>query len=383
MLSEKTMIPCNSGHSKRYFIRPIKQVYLDFLFFSCINASALYLFFFFIPDSTAAMISSIWVGIIAWREGVLAGLIASFLALFLNYLVINIPPHSINSIALHFYFDNHLPGFIIGLIQTMIIGLSIGYISELVHTLRGEINLRKSIQKELEQKVSELDKFAHTVAHDLRNPLFIVKNSIENLLDDQNEHENPDFVSKLLFIKKSTKQMAEIIQSILLLAGINSTRQAEKSKFPMKRSVDNALQRLKTLFESNSITIKKPDEWPEVVAYPPWITEVWVNYINNAIMYGGNPRHNIKPEIELGFDKPICSTASGKYRFWVRDNGSGIPSSEITKLFTEFSRLHTNENGCGLGLSIVKSIITKSDGEVGVESEIGKGSLFYFTLPAG
>jgi signal transduction histidine kinase len=86
-----------------------------------------------------------------------------------------------------------------------------------------------------------------------------------------------------------------------------------------------------------------------------------------------------RPFIELGYDKPENSR---HIRFWVKDNGEGIAKDKESTLFKEFTRLHIgNKEGHGLGLSIVKTIIDKFNGAVGVESELGKGSLFYFTLP--
>ncbi len=115
-----------------------------------------------------------------------------------------------------------------------------------------------------------------------------------------------------------------------------------------------------------------PDNWLECISCAPWIEEVWSNYISNAIKYGGTP-----PRIELGSDQSAEST-----RYWVRDNGHGLTKEQIELLFTSFTRLHEFQaQGNGLGLSIVKRIIDKLGGEAGVESEVGKGSLFYFILP--
>ena len=115
-------------------------------------------------------------------------------------------------------------------------------------------------------------------------------------------------------------------------------------------------------------------DWPIASGYAPWIEEVWVNYVSNAIKYGGRP-----PHIELGATRQANDTI----RFWVRDNGGGLTLEEQSRLFTAFTRLHqARAKGHGLGLSIVKRIIEKLGGTVGVESEIGAGSTFYFILPA-
>ncbi|MEA3504856.1 MAG: HAMP domain-containing sensor histidine kinase, partial [Bacteroidota bacterium] len=97
-----------------------------------------------------------------------------------------------------------------------------------------------------------------------------------------------------------------------------------------------------------------------------------------AIKYGGS-----HPEIEIGVDiGKNGGVADGMLRFWICDKGSGVSEKDQEILFNKFERLEkVNIDGHGLGLSIVKRIVEKMGGEVGVESEIGKGSLFYFTLP--
>jgi two-component system sensor histidine kinase/response regulator len=100
---------------------------------------------------------------------------------------------------------------------------------------------------------------------------------------------------------------------------------------------------------------------------------VWANYISNAIKYGGRP-----PHIELG----ATAQDDGMVRFWVRDNGAGLTPEEQTRLFIPFTRLdQVQVKGHGLGLSIVRRIVGKLGGQVGVESQVGQGSVFSFTLP--
>ena len=93
----------------------------------------------------------------------------------------------------------------------------------------------------------------------------------------------------------------------------------------------------------------------------------------NAIKYGGQP-----PRVELG----AIDEGNGEVCFWIRDNGLGIPAEEQARLFTRFTRLHHDRtSGHGLGLSIVQRIVEKLGGQVGVESEVGRGSTFTFSLP--
>jgi signal transduction histidine kinase len=109
------------------------------------------------------------------------------------------------------------------------------------------------------------------------------------------------------------------------------------------------------------------------LGYGPWVEEVWANYVSNAIKYGGTP-----PRVEVG----ATSLPDGMVRFWVRDNGPGIAPENQARLFAEFERLQTKAEGHGLGLSIVKRIVQRLGGQVGVESQAGQGSTFSFTLPS-
>ena len=106
-----------------------------------------------------------------------------------------------------------------------------------------------------------------------------------------------------------------------------------------------------------------------------WVEEVWVNYVSNAIKYGGRP-----PRVELGATEQENETA----HFWVCDNGAGLEPEEQARIFTPFTQLHqTRTGGYGLGLSIVRRIVEKLGGKVTVASDCapGRGCTFGFTLP--
>jgi signal transduction histidine kinase len=107
---------------------------------------------------------------------------------------------------------------------------------------------------------------------------------------------------------------------------------------------------------------------------------VWVNYISNAVKYGGQP-----PDVELGAERLIDPSTSqpATVRFWVRDNSSGLSVEQQVELFAPFTRLEqVRATGHGWSLSILRRIVEKLGGEVGVESELGRGSKFFFTLSA-
>ncbi len=142
--------------------------------------------------------------------------------------------------------------------------------------------------------------------------------------------------------------------------------------------VNEAINHYKPRIEKRKVQVKLPKIWPSVIGNAQWIEEVWVNYISNAIKYGGTP-----PSIEIGYNiNDESNLTNGTTRFWIRDNGYGISTENQKLIFKSFERLNqTKIKGHGLGLSIVKRIIEKLGGTVGVESKVGEGSLFYFTLP--
>jgi sensor domain CHASE-containing protein/signal transduction histidine kinase len=225
---------------------------------------------------------------------------------------------------------------------------------------------------ELERQNAELDAFAHTVAHDLKNPLGALT-VFSTMLEAEGAHMKPEEIMQdMSIITKNAQRAANIIDELLLLASVRKQDEIECRPLHMAPIVSEATERLSGMIEEHQGKVSASEEWPVAIGYGPWVQEVWVNYISNALKYGGRP-----PEVELG-----ATPQNGVVRFWVRDNGAGLTKEDQERLFTEFTRLHqVRAEGYGLGLSIVRRIIEKLGGEVGVESGEGEGSVFYFTLP--
>jgi signal transduction histidine kinase len=223
---------------------------------------------------------------------------------------------------------------------------------------------------ELQSRNNELDTFAHTVAHDLKDPLatFIITAQV---LEDiaLPEKDRQEF---LLALISRAHEMNNIIDELLLLS---ETREADVpvGSLDMRTIVEKAQERLVDMIHTSQCKLTLPRRWPIGMGYAPWIEEVWVNYLSNGIKHGGDP-----PILELG----ATPQDDGRVRFWVRDNGQGLTHEQQSQLFRPFTRLsEVRTTGHGLGLSIVQRIVDKLGGEVGVESEVGKGSIFYFILP--
>ena len=238
-----------------------------------------------------------------------------------------------------------------------------------------DVTAIKETEKILQRQVAELNAFGHTVAHDLKNPLGMIT-AYSDLLLEEIEDDAPDNALLDRYAQNilgTSLKMARIIDELLLLASVRTVEGVTLQELDMAAIVTTALERLSSAVVEQEAELIAPEAWPAARGYAPWIEEVWVNYISNALKYGGQP-----PRIELG----ATPDDGDRVRFWVRDNGAGLGPQEQGQLFTQFTRLHqVRVEGHGLGLSIVRRIMDKMGGEVGVESEPGRGSKFYFVLP--
>ena len=218
----------------------------------------------------------------------------------------------------------------------------------------------------------ELEIYAHMVAHDLKDPLtvMIVTSDLISDVPDLTGQELKEYLQQIRF---TAYDMNRIIDNLLLFAEV-SKAEAPVEPVDMAQVVENIRKRLNYMIKERQVQIEFPEKWPAACGYAPWIEEVWANYLSNAIKHGGQP-----PCVELG----ATPQPDGMVRFWTRDNGPGLPQKARAGLFSPFSQIERGHNpGHGLGLSIVHHIVEKLGGQVGVESELGQGSLFFFTLPA-
>lgn len=225
-----------------------------------------------------------------------------------------------------------------------------------------------------EKLIEDLDAFAHTVAHDLKNSLGSIVSS-SDLMEEIIRSNDTKLLNELAtLIKSSASKSLQITQELLILATV-SHQEIIKKELDMNVILSEVQKQLHDSIQKSGAVITSTQIWPAAAGYAPWVEEVWMNYLTNAIKYGGKP-----PEINIGAEKQN----NGMVRFWIKDNGNGIPKEEQTRIFKKYIRLSpASAEGYGLGLSIVKRIIEKLDGKVGLESagKPGEGSVFWFELP--
>jgi signal transduction histidine kinase len=267
--------------------------------------------------------------------------------------------------------------------------------------LRAEVSDRMQMEEvlrhrtvELENRNEELNAYAHTVAHDIKAPLAAIIGFGELLERHYTQFSEEQLTYYFGVIARNGRKITNIVDELLLLSSVREAKVVDIGPLDMAAIVDEAQHRLIHDIAKKMPEIILPEAWPTAWGYAPWVEEIWTNYISNAIKYGGNP-----PRIELGYKildsgLPILDTETlplvseiqnpeSKIIFWLRDNGPGLTPEEQARLFTPFTRLdQVRAKGHGLGLSIVRRIAERLGGEVGVESVVGQGSTFFFTLPA-
>jgi len=256
---------------------------------------------------------------------------------------------------------------------------SLAALTDITEIKQAEEQLRQ-YATDLEARNAELDAFAHTVAHDLRNPLSGLIGFVDLLQASAEDRGDAEYIEYSHYLTRSSIKMSSIVDELLLLSSVREVDEVEVGTLDMARIVKDVQERLDYLIDEYGAEVSVPETWLPATGHGPWVEQVWMNYLSNAVKYGGDAETGTVPRVELGSDG-VDSGAN--VRFWVRDNGSGLTAEQCAQLFTPFERLHNvRAEGHGLGLSIVRRILEKLGGQVGVESAPGEGSTFYFTLPA-
>ncbi|HJW90625.1 MAG TPA: PAS domain-containing sensor histidine kinase [Anaerolineales bacterium] len=231
----------------------------------------------------------------------------------------------------------------------------------------------QSAYRELQLRSEELDAFSHTVAHDLKNQIALITGYAEVLRENFQSLSAQNVSHYLDPIARNGYKMGRLVEALLLLATVRKSPM-ERSALDMRAIVTDAHQRLAYEILQSKAEISLPEKWPVALGYAPWVEEIWVNYLGNALRYGSQPLR-----IEIG----ATPQPDGMIRFWVQDFGPGIAPEDQELLFQPFARVaSTRSKGHGLGLSIVRRIVERLGGHVSVESQVGLGSCFSFTLVA-
>ena len=232
------------------------------------------------------------------------------------------------------------------------------------------------LNTELTRSNQELDDFAYIASHDLREPLRGIHNYSHFLMEDYGDKLDVEAMERLQTLVRLSQRMEALIDSLLHYSRLNRA-DSTLVEVNLTHILQDAMEMLKPRIDSDSVQIRCPQVLPCVRGDRAQLTEVMVNLLSNALKY------NDKAEkwVEIGMRE--AAAPSEPPVFFVRDNGIGIAPEHNDKVFEIFRRLHPHDNfggGMGVGLTVVKKIIEHHGGHVWVESAVGNGATFYFTI---
>jgi len=228
----------------------------------------------------------------------------------------------------------------------------------------------------LKQLERQREEFVANVSHELRTPLSLIKGYVETLLDGARD--NPEVAERFLkIIERNTDRLDFLIQDLLTISALESGRmKLELQPVNFHSLVEKVFTHLHAKAENKNVELL--NELPGITTQVDAnrLDQVLTNLVDNAIKYG-----HANGRVVVG-GKPL---ADGKLELFVRDDGPGIPPESLPRVFERFYRVDKarsrDQGGTGLGLAIVKHIVQAHGGEVWAESEIGKGTTFFFTVP--
>jgi two-component system sensor kinase len=227
--------------------------------------------------------------------------------------------------------------------------------------------------EELARSNSELEQFAYVASHDLQEPLRTITGYCKLLEQECDRHTNEKAREYIAHAVDGANRMKTLINDLLAYSRVGS-RGRDFEATDCGDALNVALRNLQTPIAEAKATVSR-DPLPTVMADPTQLIQVFQNLIGNAVKFRGLRR----PEIHIGAQR-----RDSEWCFSVRDNGIGIEPEERERVFKIFHRLHgrTVYEGTGVGLAICKKTVERHGGKIWVESEVGEGSTFFFTLPA-
>lgn len=226
--------------------------------------------------------------------------------------------------------------------------------------------------EELRRSNEELEQFAYVASHDLQEPLRMVSSYTQLLAKDYGGKLDEDADTYIEYAVDGVKRMQALINDLLAYSRVGTQGRAFEPT-DCEPVLQRALANLAVTIEESGATVTH-DPLPTVAADHIQLMQLFQNLIANGIKFRGEA----PPHVHLSAER-----REGAWEFAVRDNGIGIAEKHQDRIFQIFQRLHTRRRypGTGIGLALCRKIVERHGGRIGVQSELGGGSTFYFTLP--
>jgi light-regulated signal transduction histidine kinase (bacteriophytochrome) len=241
-----------------------------------------------------------------------------------------------------------------------------------------DISVRKNKEKQifnqnkkLKVQNKQLEQFTYIASHDLQEPLLTLTSFSELLLEEHSEQLNDEGKLFVEFINKSAMRMRALVSGLMDYARIGKPEKVEEIN--CRELVENVLKDLSTKITQNKATITV-DPLPTINGFTTYMRLLFQNIISNAIKFN---KPGVDPVVHIQF-----SELEEEWLFTITDNGIGIGEKHQEEIFTIFKRLNHQEQyeGNGIGLSHCKKIVDLHEGDLWVDSQVGLGSTFSFTI---
>ncbi|MFZ5829368.1 MAG: sensor histidine kinase [Planctomycetota bacterium] len=242
-------------------------------------------------------------------------------------------------------------------------------------TQRYALNLEAEVAKssmELARSNRELDDFVSVVAHDLRSPLLTISGFCQILREECLAGETGNVVEHVDRVTEGVDRMSRLIEDLLSYSRLDRLH-SESTRVDTQKTVERVLASYQAALRDVSAKVDV-QPLPIVHADPGQMLSLFEHLIGNSIKF----RRDVPLEIRVE-----AFPEGAEWRFAVRDNGVGIRSEDYKRVFEVCQRLHAQEfPGSGIGLAVCRKVVERHGGRIWVESEVGRGSTFFFTLPA-
>ncbi len=226
---------------------------------------------------------------------------------------------------------------------------------------------KENLLSELEKSNDELQEYAHIVSHDLKSPLRSIDALIQWIKEDNKGKFDEVTHQNFNLIETTLEKMEHLISDILNYSSVGSS-ELDRTEVDMEVLVKEVLD---ILYIPDHIEIALENKLPKLRGDKTKLQQLFQNLISNAVKFIDKPKGQITINVK---------SMDGYYEFSIADNGIGIEEQYHDKIFKIFHALNKSKESTGIGLSIVKKIVNLHQGKIWVESELGKGATFYFTL---
>ena len=248
--------------------------------------------------------------------------------------------------------------------------------ARLFSDLQAELSVRKKLISELESKNAELERFTYTVSHDLKSPLFTIRGFLGYLEQDALSGNHERLKGDVQRITDATDKMQRLLNELLELSRVGRIKN-ESVSLSFEELAHEATELVQGRMMERGVEVHIAANLPTVFGDRARLVEILQNLLDNAAKFMGDQK---QPRIEIGHSGE--DPEGGMPIFYVRDNGMGIAPEHHERVFGLFNKLDPKTDGTGIGLALVKRIVEVHGGRIWVQSEAGKGSTFFFTLPA-